>query len=127
MCEHDKLHIRNLTVDWTSTAYYDTFDIHHHRLPSQFVRHNSMDRAHTPALDRPILTPTDSGLVVRPESFAATFFQAFLQPSLKLSFTYLLLHLKLLSASSLLLRASSGGSLLRPHITSFACCTNGQM
>ncbi|GIY19093.1 hypothetical protein CDAR_126791 [Caerostris darwini] len=46
------LHIRNPTVDWTSTAYYYTLDIHHHRLPSHFVRQNSMDRVHTPALDR---------------------------------------------------------------------------
>ncbi|GIX98141.1 hypothetical protein CEXT_91091 [Caerostris extrusa] len=31
MCEHDKLHIRNSTVDWIS-AYYVTLDIHHHYL-----------------------------------------------------------------------------------------------
>ncbi|GIY74193.1 hypothetical protein CEXT_699101 [Caerostris extrusa] len=50
MCEHDKLHIRNPTVDWTSTAYYATLDIHHHHFPSQLVRQNSIDRAYTPAL-----------------------------------------------------------------------------
>ncbi|GIX97511.1 hypothetical protein CDAR_517451 [Caerostris darwini] len=55
MCKHDKLHIRNPTVDWTCTAYYATLDIHHHHLPSQFVRQNSMDRAHTPASDRRLL------------------------------------------------------------------------
>ncbi|GIY96620.1 hypothetical protein CEXT_749541 [Caerostris extrusa] len=55
MCEHDKLHIRNQAVDWTSTVYYATLDIHHHHLPSHFVRQNSMDRAHTPALDHRLL------------------------------------------------------------------------
>ncbi|GIX93543.1 hypothetical protein CEXT_707691 [Caerostris extrusa] len=55
MCEHDKLHIRNPTVDWTSTAYYATLDIHPHHLPNQFVRQYSMDRAHSPALDRSLL------------------------------------------------------------------------
>ncbi|GIY79127.1 hypothetical protein CEXT_234711 [Caerostris extrusa] len=38
-----------------STAYYATLDIHHPHLPSQFVRQNSRDRAHTPALDRRLL------------------------------------------------------------------------
>ncbi|GIX84401.1 hypothetical protein CEXT_339601 [Caerostris extrusa] len=40
MCEHDKLHIRNPTVNWTPTAYYATLGIHHHHLPSQFVKQN---------------------------------------------------------------------------------------
>ncbi|GIY90721.1 hypothetical protein CEXT_349381 [Caerostris extrusa] len=52
MCEHDKLHIRNPTVDWTSTACYATLDMHHHHIPSQFVWQNSVDRAHTLTLDR---------------------------------------------------------------------------
>ncbi|GIY56829.1 hypothetical protein CDAR_17951 [Caerostris darwini] len=71
-------------------------DIHHHHLPSQFG--NSMDRAHTPALDRRLL--------------------ALLQPQFTLIFTYHLLHFRLQSASSsfLLPPASSGGSLSRPFI-----------
>ncbi|GIX88505.1 hypothetical protein CDAR_385311 [Caerostris darwini] len=52
MCEHAKLHIRNPAVDWTSTGYYATLYIHYHHLPCQFVRQNSMDRAHIPALGR---------------------------------------------------------------------------
>ncbi|GIX98712.1 hypothetical protein CDAR_571891 [Caerostris darwini] len=55
MCEHDKLHIHNPIVDWTSTAYYATLAIHHHHLPSQFVWQNYMDRAHTPAFKRRLL------------------------------------------------------------------------
>ncbi|GIY08938.1 hypothetical protein CDAR_373641 [Caerostris darwini] len=33
------------------TAYYAILDIHHHHPPSQFVRQNSIDQAHSPALD----------------------------------------------------------------------------
>ncbi|GIY08748.1 hypothetical protein CDAR_24251 [Caerostris darwini] len=55
MWELDKLHIYNPTVDWISTAYYATLNINQYHLPSQFVLQNSMDRAHTPALDRRLL------------------------------------------------------------------------
>ncbi|GIY83275.1 hypothetical protein CEXT_241271 [Caerostris extrusa] len=49
------MHTRNPTVDWTSTAFYATLDIHHHLPCYQFMGQNSMDRVHTPALDRRLL------------------------------------------------------------------------
>ncbi|GIY26613.1 hypothetical protein CDAR_593511 [Caerostris darwini] len=55
MCTHDKFHIRNPAIGCTTTAYYAALDIHHHHLPSQFVRQNSMDRSHTPVFDRRLL------------------------------------------------------------------------
>ncbi|GIY73075.1 hypothetical protein CEXT_250181 [Caerostris extrusa] len=55
MCERDKLHIRNPILDWTSAAYHATLAIHHHHHPSQFVKKNSMDWAHTPVMNRRLL------------------------------------------------------------------------
>ncbi|GIY20144.1 hypothetical protein CEXT_713681 [Caerostris extrusa] len=73
MCEHDKLHIRNPTVDWTPTANYATLDIHHHRLPSQFVRQNSMYQAHTPALDRRLPVDRPCEVITETTVIQATF------------------------------------------------------
>ncbi|GIY88088.1 hypothetical protein CEXT_556271 [Caerostris extrusa] len=53
MCEHDKLHIPDLRLDIYCLLCY--IDVHHHHLPSQSVRQNNMDWAHTPALDRRLL------------------------------------------------------------------------